>query len=57
MTKKTTILCSAEISGYGYWTCDVHGGCPDCRRLAYDAQDEMQLALWNAQRSSPHRYS
>lgn len=50
MTTKT--LCSAATTGQGYWTCGAHGGCRDCRRLAHQADDEMQIALWNAQKNS-----
>lgn len=38
--------CSAAITGDGYWTCDVPGGCTDCRRLARAIDDKYQLAIW-----------
>lgn len=49
----TTDPCHAATSGHGYWTCDAHGGCRDCRSLARQAEDDTQIALWNAQRNSP----
>jgi hypothetical protein len=43
--------CSAAKTGLGYWTCDVPGGCRDCRVIAIEANDTEQLATWNAERN------
>lgn len=45
-----TEVCAAAISGQGYWTCDVVGGCDDCRRIARSANDVEVLNDWNAER-------
>lgn len=31
--------CHAARTGEGYWTCDVPGGCVDCRALAAEIDD------------------
>lgn len=38
--------CNAALSGAGYWTCDVPGGCKDCRALAREIDDQEQLQTW-----------
>ena len=43
--------CNAALSGQGYWTCDVPGGCSDCRSLAREINDTEQIATWNAERA------
>ena len=48
----STTLCSAAVSGAGYWTCDVVGGCGDCRHLAVEIQDAEQIAQWDAARAA-----
>jgi hypothetical protein len=42
--------CSATKTTMGYWTCDVPGGCSDCRAIAREANDTEQLAVWDAER-------
>lgn len=42
-TEKVT-ECSAARTGDGYWTCDVPGGCPDCRTLALELNDRETFA-------------
>jgi hypothetical protein len=32
-------ICYAARTGEGYWTCDVPGGCTDCRALARELGD------------------
>lgn len=41
--------CHAARTGEGYWTCDVPGGCPDCRRLAIELDDKATLDTWKGQ--------
>lgn len=41
--------CSAEITTEGYWTCDIVGGCTDCRRIAEGDTD--LLTEWKAERT------
>lgn len=43
------VACYAARSGEGYWTCDVPGGCPDCRSLATEINDTAQLDAWKEQ--------
>lgn len=50
-TEATTEGCYAAISTEGYWTCDVPGGCRDCRSLARSAEDDYQLDEWKAERA------
>lgn len=33
--------CHAARTGEGYWTCDVPGGCTDCRALAAELGDTL----------------
>lgn len=40
------VVCNAERTGEGYWTCDTPGGCPGCREIAASAGDRDQLAEW-----------
>lgn len=44
--------CSAAATGLGYWTCDVHGGCSDCRSIARSANDRDLLNEWDAERAA-----
>lgn len=44
--------CRAARTGEGYWTCDVPGGCGDCRHLAVALPDPDQIAEWNAERAA-----
>lgn len=39
--------CHAARTGEGYWTCDVPGGCSDCRALAREIDDTDQIAQWS----------
>lgn len=50
-------LHAAATAAGAYWSCDVKGGCVSCRRLAMDANDDIQMSLWNALRNSPARVS
>lgn len=43
--------CHAARTGEGYWTCDVPGGCADCRALAAEIDDTEQIAAWDAERA------
>lgn len=43
--------CHAARTGAGYWTCDVRGGCSDCRALAREIGDTEQLAEWKAEKA------
>lgn len=38
--------CSAARTREGYWTCDVPGGCDDCRQIARDGRDWYQFKIW-----------
>ena len=49
----TTANCHAARTGEGYWTCDVPGGCGDCRTLAVEIEDRAQIAAWDAERNPP----
>lgn len=44
----------AARTGEGYWTCDVPGGCADCRDLASEIDDDEQINEWDAQRQGTH---
>lgn len=46
MTPPPNHLCSAALTGNGYWTCDVVGGCRDCRLLARAIGDTETLDGW-----------
>lgn len=41
------VVCNAERTGEGYWTCDVPGGCPGCRHLAMMIEDPAQFRAWD----------
>lgn len=47
-----TDVCYAERSREGYWTCDVPGGCSECRRLAHEARDKYILLEWATERTA-----
>jgi hypothetical protein len=44
-----TTECHAARASEGYWTCDVPGGCSDCRALAREIDDTEQIVRWDAQ--------
>lgn len=44
--------CHAARSGEGYWTCDVLGGCSDCRSLAREISDLDTIAFWDSEKAA-----
>jgi hypothetical protein len=45
-TATTTETTPCAGVGNGYFECDIPGGCPDCRRLAIDIDDDLQFDEW-----------
>lgn len=37
--------CHAARTGEGYWTCDIPGGCVDCRALAAEIGDTVSIII------------
>lgn len=54
-TKSRKPRCHAAATGHGYWTCNRIGGCPDCRRMARDAEDDIILNAWKRDRAAARK--